>query len=109
MPTKAQLQKQYNKLTKQYIKAWQDEQKAFKHKNIVGAQLETLGRELREANEEKPSKPPNNFLRPGSDKAQKAGCTCPVMDNEYGKGYLGQDNIFVYSGGCPIHGTQKTT
>lgn len=48
-------------------------------------------------------------LRPGSDEAIKAGCTCPVMDNAHGKGYLGGvkdedgNTVFVYNGDCPIH------
>jgi len=40
---------------------------------------------------------------PGSDEAIAMGCTCPVMDNGRGTGYLGQKNIFVMSASCPIH------
>ena len=30
------------------------------------------------------------ILNPGSREAVKAGCTCPVLDNEYGEGaYIG--------------------
>lgn len=43
---------------------------------------------------------------PGTEEAIKAGCICPVLDNEYGKGYMGQSNIFVYTVGCPVHGVQ---
>ena len=49
-------------------------------------------------------------MNPGSDEAVAAGCTCPVMDNGHGSGYLGgvQDDtgqtVFVISGDCPIHG-----
>lgn len=44
---------------------------------------------------------------PGSDEAIRLGCTCPVMDNGHGKGYMGQKNIFVMSGGCSIHGSKN--
>ena len=40
---------------------------------------------------------------PGSEEARKQGCTCPVMDNEYGAGYLGNPNVFVNAQGCPLH------
>ena len=40
----------------------------------------------------------------GSDEAVDLGCTCPVMDNEYGKGYMGMENVFVFTAGCPLHG-----
>ena len=42
-------------------------------------------------------------LRPGSDTARAAGCTCPVLDNAHGKGYLGQPGTWVMRGGCPLH------
>jgi len=41
---------------------------------------------------------------PGSDEALGKGCKCPVMDNEHGKGWMGQRNLFVMSGDCPLHG-----
>ena len=41
--------------------------------------------------------------KPGSDEAARIGCTCARMDNNYGRGYLGQPGIFVYSGDCPVH------
>lgn len=44
-------------------------------------------------------KPPN----PGSDEAYKKGCTCPRMDNSYGRGYYGQEGIFVMTQGCILH------
>lgn len=50
---------------------------------------------------------------PGSDEAKAAGCTCPRMDNAYGKGYMGgvQDEdgntVFVYTEGCPVHTTAR--
>jgi hypothetical protein len=40
---------------------------------------------------------------PGSDKAIEQGCTCPVLDNGHGRGYMGNPDIFVYSGACPVH------
>lgn len=47
---------------------------------------------------------------PGSLEAQEMGCTCPVMDNGQGKGYMGGakdkdgNTMFVMSVKCPIHG-----
>ena len=47
---------------------------------------------------------------PGTDEAIKAGCTCPVLDNNHGAGYMGIKGVFVYSGNCPIHKpTEPTT
>ena len=40
---------------------------------------------------------------PGSDIAVAMGCTCPRMDNGYGRGYMGQRHIFIYTIGCPVH------
>jgi hypothetical protein len=40
-------------------------------------------------------------LNPGSAKAVKAGCTCPVMDNT-GGATLGRE--FWITVGCPLHG-----
>jgi hypothetical protein len=50
---------------------------------------------------------------PGSIEAVKLGCTCPVMDNEYGEGIdmgIGE-NVFWISSDCPIHSkdTNDTT
>lgn len=39
---------------------------------------------------------------PGSDKAIKQGCTCPVLDNGHGEG-IG-DGLSWISGDCPLHG-----
>lgn len=41
---------------------------------------------------------------PGSKEAIEQGCICPVMDNNYGEGYMGQEGVFIYSTGCPVHG-----
>ena len=40
---------------------------------------------------------------PGSDEAIAAGCTCPVLDNAHGKGYMGIPDVFVFTVGCPVH------
>ena len=40
---------------------------------------------------------------PGSDAAIKQGCTCPVLDNAHGRGYMGVPGIYAYSGDCPLH------
>jgi hypothetical protein len=42
---------------------------------------------------------------PGSDAALKLGCTCPVLDNSHGWGYLGKKDQFVVKHDCPLHGT----
>ena len=41
---------------------------------------------------------------PGSDEAVEQGCTCPVLDNAHGKGYLLQPGVFWINEHCPIHG-----
>lgn len=42
---------------------------------------------------------------PGSDEARKQGCTCPVLDNNFGKGQYGNGEEYgwVIVGGCPLH------
>lgn len=45
----------------------------------------------------------NTRPNPGTKEAIEMGCICPVMDNEYGRGYMGQEGVFVFCGGCPIH------
>jgi hypothetical protein len=49
------------------------------------------------------SDPPN----PGSEEAQKMGCSCPVLENSNGRGYMGMEDVFVYRQGCPIHGSNS--
>lgn len=48
-----------------------------------------------------------NVPNPGSKEAKEKGCTCPVLDNEYGKGaYIDKKTgkpVFWYTEGCPIH------
>ena len=40
---------------------------------------------------------------PGSSKACLKGCLCPVLDNEYGRGYMGIVDFYVITEGCPLH------
>lgn len=40
---------------------------------------------------------------PGSPEAIKQGCTCPVLDNAHGCGYMGRAGMFVVTDGCPLH------
>lgn len=45
----------------------------------------------------------NDVPNPGSDAALDAGCTCPILDNGHGRGYMGMQGRFVIAGDCPIH------
>lgn len=51
----------------------------------------------------------NAIPTPGSGDAIMRGCTCPVIDNGHGIGYMGgaKDKtgsaLFVYTIGCPVH------
>ena len=47
--------------------------------------------------------PTSAVPNPGSEEAIKRGCSCAVLDNAHGRGYMGQPGIFVYSEGCPLH------
>lgn len=51
----------------------------------------------------------NAEKRPGSVAARIAGCTCPVLDNAHGKGYLGDGERFgwITTANCPLHGETK--
>lgn len=40
---------------------------------------------------------------PGSQEAIDAGCSCPILDNSHGRGYMGVEGIFVYVKDCPVH------
>jgi hypothetical protein len=43
---------------------------------------------------------------PGSEEAGKMGCTCAVLDNHRGAGFLWDGEIaFWITEECPIHGT----
>jgi hypothetical protein len=44
---------------------------------------------------------------PGSKEAILLGCVCPVMDNEYGKGYMGIADTFVINSSCKIHNEKE--
>ncbi|GEB79738.1 hypothetical protein DDE01_11530 [Desulfovibrio desulfuricans] len=50
---------------------------------------------------------------PGSEEAVSRGCTCPVMDNSYGRGYMGGvkdasgNTVFVVNEECPVHGQEE--
>jgi hypothetical protein len=46
---------------------------------------------------------------PGSEEAIRLGCTCAVIDNHYGKGFLMSDGEahFWISSDCPLHGANK--
>ena len=46
---------------------------------------------------------------PGSPEAIAKGCTCPVIDNGYGKGRGGNGECLGWwiAGDCPIHGQIK--
>lgn len=47
---------------------------------------------------------------PGSRDAGSMGCTCPIIDNGHGHGYMGglkdKDGnvVFVTQADCPLHG-----
>ena len=44
---------------------------------------------------------------PGSHDAVRQGCTCPVIDNNHGKGFPFGDDLdsvaFVMTADCPLH------
>jgi hypothetical protein len=40
---------------------------------------------------------------PGTHQAQAAGCTCPVMDNNHGDGWMGLKDVYVFNTECPVH------
>lgn len=41
---------------------------------------------------------------PGSDEAIEKGCTCPVLDNNHGKGVAFAGERFWQDFDCPVHG-----
>lgn len=51
----------------------------------------------------------NDTPPPGSDEAVRIGCTCPQMDNAYGRSYMGGvtdtdgNTVYVYSIECTVH------
>ena len=46
-----------------------------------------------------------NRGNPGSQEARTAGCLCPIMDNNYGKGRGGDGSRWgwIVVGNCPVH------
>ena len=45
---------------------------------------------------------------PGSDAAVEQGCTCPVLDNAHGKGFLWDGaKVFWITDSCPLHGKRN--
>ena len=45
---------------------------------------------------------------PGSELAVEHGCTCPVIDNNYGAGILfGSDPIYWIDTSCKLHGNTQ--
>jgi len=44
---------------------------------------------------------------PGSDRAIKQGCTCPVLDNNHGKGSEWGKGRFWINADCPLHDESK--
>jgi len=48
---------------------------------------------------------------PGSPEAIALLCTCPVMDNQYGRGYRyvasAKTRLYVINADCPLHGSAR--
>jgi len=44
--------------------------------------------------------------KPGTVEARSAGCTCPVIDNHYGRGWGGDGERYgwIMQADCPLHG-----
>lgn len=40
---------------------------------------------------------------PGTQEAQDKNCICPVIDNHYGKGRFGNEEVFIYNTECQLH------
>lgn len=46
--------------------------------------------------------------KPGSHDAVEAGCTCPVLDNHHGHGFvMGGERAYWIAENCPLHGAKK--
>ena len=46
----------------------------------------------------------NYTVNPGSELAEKMGCTCPVLDNCHGQGFqFNGETVFYINEKCPIH------
>lgn len=50
---------------------------------------------------------PETMGHPGSKEAVLNGCSCPIIDNCYGRGYMGRGTEFIINGNCLIHGNKK--
>lgn len=46
----------------------------------------------------------SDIPNPGSGEAIEQGCTCPILDNGHGRGYMGIEGQFIITAGCPLHG-----
>jgi hypothetical protein len=46
----------------------------------------------------------SDLPKPGSPEAVKQGCTCPVIDNRYGRGIRDGSDEFWFNLTCPLHG-----
>ena len=43
--------------------------------------------------------------KPGSVEAGRLACTCPVIDNHYGRGFVvNGERVWVVNEDCPLHG-----
>lgn len=40
---------------------------------------------------------------PGSKEARDRGCRCPILDNEFGAGYMGVPDTYVTTSQCKMH------
>lgn len=46
--------------------------------------------------------------KPGSAEAVDLGCTCPIIDNRYGKGWPTEEGPHYWTDeNCPLHGTDQ--
>ena len=52
------------------------------------------------------SEKPTGVPDPGSDEAVRLGCTCPVVDNAHGWGYVINGMRWI-AGDCPLHASHK--
>lgn len=41
---------------------------------------------------------------PGSPQAVECGCTCSIIDNNRGNGYMNIPGLFLLDKDCPVHG-----
>ncbi len=51
-------------------------------------------------------------MNPGSKEAVEKGCTCPVLDNNFGNGvpsrFISGPPYFWHTAGCPVHDKDKS-